>query len=83
MRRLGVRPEHFRLAPREPGLTQMRAQRYGTIPVARRVGGLSDTIEDGVTLSRFDYEPRRPTKVRGRRSLTSWWSTKLRLAQGR
>jgi starch synthase len=31
------------------GLTQMRAQRYGTIPVARRVGGLADTIEDGVT----------------------------------
>jgi len=30
------------------GLTQMRAQRYGTIPIARRVGGLADTIEDGV-----------------------------------
>ena len=28
------------------GLTQMRAQRYGTIPIARRVGGLADTIED-------------------------------------
>ncbi len=31
------------------GLTQMRAQRYGTLPLARRVGGLADTIEDGVT----------------------------------
>jgi starch synthase len=31
------------------GLTQMRAQRYGTIPVARRVGGLVDSIDDGVT----------------------------------
>jgi starch synthase len=31
------------------GLTQMRAQRYGTIPIARRVGGLADTVEDGVT----------------------------------
>jgi starch synthase len=31
------------------GLTQMRAQRYGTIPVARRVGGLADTIDDGLT----------------------------------
>ena len=31
------------------GLTQMRAQRYGTIPIARRVGGLADTIEDDVS----------------------------------
>jgi len=31
------------------GLTQMRAQRYGVIPVARRTGGLADTITDGVT----------------------------------
>ena len=31
------------------GLTQMRAQRYGTIPIARRVGGLADTVEDGAS----------------------------------
>jgi starch synthase len=31
------------------GLTQMRAQRYGALPLARAVGGLADTIEDGVT----------------------------------
>ena len=36
------------------GLTQMRAQRYGTIPIARRVGGLADTIEDGATGFLFD-----------------------------
>jgi starch synthase len=31
------------------GLTQMHAQRYGALPVARATGGLSDTIEDGRT----------------------------------
>jgi starch synthase len=40
------------------GLTQMRAQRYGAPPVVRRVGGLADTVEDGVTGFAFDgYEP--------------------------
>ncbi len=40
------------------GLTQMRAQRYGALPVARRVGGLADTIEDQVTGFLFDdYTP--------------------------
>lgn len=42
------------------GLTQMRAQRYGTIPLARRVGGLANTIEDGTTGLLFDdYRPER------------------------
>ena len=36
------------------GLTQMRAQRYGTVPVARRVGGLADTIDDGLSGFLFD-----------------------------
>src|SRR5438552_15035509 len=40
------------------GLTQMRAQLYGTIPVARRVGGLTDTIEDGASGCLFgEYSP--------------------------
>jgi starch synthase len=36
------------------GLAQLRAERYGAIPVARRVGGLVDTIEDGITGFLFD-----------------------------
>jgi starch synthase len=36
------------------GLTQMRAQRYGTIPIARKVGGLADTVDDGITGFLFD-----------------------------
>ncbi|HUR94870.1 MAG TPA: glycogen synthase [Gemmatimonadales bacterium] len=30
------------------GLTQMRSQRYGAPPIVRNVGGLKDTVEDGV-----------------------------------
>jgi starch synthase len=33
----------------------MRAQRYGAIPVVRRVGGLADTVSDGAT--GFVFEP--------------------------
>ena len=40
------------------GLTQMRAQRYGALPVARRVGGLQDSIEDAKTGFLFtEYTP--------------------------
>lgn len=42
------------------GLTQMRAMRYGSPPLARRVGGLDDTITDGHTGLLFDdYQPER------------------------
>ncbi|WP_353683537.1 glycogen synthase GlgA [Thermodesulfovibrio sp. 3907-1M] len=36
------------------GLSQLIAMRYGTPPVCRRTGGLSDTVEDGVTGFLFD-----------------------------
>jgi starch synthase len=36
------------------GLTQMYGLRYGTVPIVRRVGGLADTVADGVTGFSFD-----------------------------
>ncbi|MEP6574357.1 MAG: glycogen/starch synthase [Gemmatimonadota bacterium] len=36
------------------GLAQLRAERYGAVPLGRRVGGLADTIHDGVTGFLFD-----------------------------
>ncbi len=36
------------------GLTQMRAQRYGALPVGRRVGGIADTVDDEATGFLFD-----------------------------
>ncbi len=41
------------------GLTQLRAQRYGALPVGRRVGGIADTIEDDASGFLFDeYDAR-------------------------
>jgi starch synthase len=39
------------------GLTQMRAQRYGTLPVVRRVGGLADTVGEDVGFLFDDFDP--------------------------
>jgi starch synthase len=40
------------------GLTQMRAQLYGSPPIVRHVGGLADTVDDAVTGFAFDpYTP--------------------------
>lgn len=36
------------------GLSQMYAQRFGCLPIARRTGGLADTIEDGINGFLFD-----------------------------
>ncbi|KTC42507.1 glycogen synthase [Pseudomonas sp. ABAC61] len=36
------------------GLSQMYAQRFGSLPVARNTGGLADTIDNGVTGFLFD-----------------------------
>ena len=40
------------------GLTQMRAQRYGSLPIGRRVGGIADTVQDDTTGFLFDdFQP--------------------------
>jgi len=36
------------------GLTQLRAQRYGALPIGRRVGGIADTVEDDAGGFLFD-----------------------------
>lgn len=36
------------------GLNQMYSQRYGTLPVVRRTGGLADSVAEGVTGYAFD-----------------------------
>jgi starch synthase len=52
MARRIVAGSDFTLMPSryEPcGLTQMQAQRCGTLPIAHATGGLADTIDDGAT----------------------------------
>jgi starch synthase len=54
------------------GLTQMRAQRYGALPVVRRVGGLADTVVDGQT--GFVFEEYKPEPLVGAalRAIDAW-----------
>jgi len=70
------------------GITQMRAQRYGALPVARRVGGLADTIEDGVTGFLFqEYRPSALRKVLARATRAyadrEGWTVRMRDAMVR
>lgn len=69
------------------GLTQMRAQRYGVLPVARRVGGLADTIgpETG-----FLFDDPSPQALSGalQRALAAYarereWTARVRRAMAR
>jgi starch synthase len=48
------------------GLTQMRAQRYGASVVARRVGGLCDTVDEDVGFLFDEYDPTRLTDALAR-----------------
>lgn len=36
------------------GLNQLYSQRYGTLPIVRAVGGLDDTVDEGVTGFKFE-----------------------------
>jgi len=54
------------------GLTQMRAQRYGALPVVRRVGGLADTVEDGQTGFVFDEYRNEPLVGAALRAIDAW-----------
>ena len=70
------------------GLTQMRAQRYGALPVARRVGGLADTIDDEDTGFLFDEYTPAALEQAVRRALALYarpadWETHVRRAMGR
>lgn len=70
------------------GLTQMRAQRYGALPIVRRVGGLSDTVEDQETGFVFDDFTTRALETAIRRALALYpdrdaWERHMREAMGR
>jgi starch synthase len=70
------------------GLTQMRAQRYGALPVARRVGGIADTVEDDVTGFLFDEFQSAALDRAMSRALARWserdqWEPRMYEAMGR
>ncbi len=70
------------------GLTQMRAQRYGVAPIVRRVGGLADTVDDGVTGFVFDPYEAEPLVGAALRGLDTYynppeWARMIRTAMER
>ena len=70
------------------GLTQMRAQRYAALPIARNVGGLADTIEDEATGFLFDAYTPEAFEDAAFRALARFadqprWQTLMREAMGR
>lgn len=70
------------------GLTQMRAQRYGVAPIVRRVGGLADTVDDGVTGFVFDPYEAAPLVGAALRGIDCYynpfeWSRMIRTAMAR
>jgi starch synthase len=70
------------------GLTQMRAMRYGTIPVARAVGGLADTIADGVNGFLFTENTPEALDLTLERAITDYsdsarWRAYIRAAMGK
>lgn len=54
------------------GLNQLYSMRYGTIPVAGRVGGLADTIEDGATGFLFENHSAREFLAAVRRAVAAY-----------
>jgi starch synthase len=70
------------------GLTQMRAQRYGALPIGRRVGGIADTVDDDVTGFLFDeYTPNAldsaMSRALARFADRDAWEPRMRTAMGR
>ena len=66
----------------------MRAQRYGALPVVRRVGGLSDTVEDQETGFVFDEFTAHALEVALRRAFATYrnresWERHMREAMSR
>jgi starch synthase len=67
------------------GLTQMRAQRYGSLPIGRRVGGIADTVQDDTTGFLFDeFQPaaldRAISRALARFADQSAWAPRMRAA---